>query len=925
MRCHRGICKAAAAALLLCFPSAELMAQRNGGRRVALNGHIHPKALPENDQGPVESSLTIPSVTLVLKQSAAQQAELDKLLAEQQDPSSPNYHRWLTPEEYADRFGASPDDVSKVVSWFEQQNLTATAIARGRNSVTLRGSAADVGRAFGTEFHRYQVDGRMHFANATAPSVPEPLDVIVTRIHGLNDFRLEPKRISLHPAYTSGRGNHYVAPNDLATIYNINPLYGAGIDGSGQKLVVVGQTQIDPSDIQQFRGYFSLPANDPQVILVPNLRDPGVSSDDLVEADLDLEWTGAVARNARIIYVYSFDVMDAVQYAIDQNLAPVLSMSYGLCEAETSFSDALTLQSWARQGNAQGMTWFSASGDSGGADCASGLSRSTIGLGVDVPSSIPEVTSVGGTEFSEGAGAYWNSSNDSNQASAVSYIPEIVWNDGTPGSPAASGGGASDFFLKPSWQTGKGVPNDGARSVPDVSLSASANHDGFLIYSGGSLQVVGGTSVSAPSFAGIATLLNHRLVSSGIQPSAGLGNMNPKLYSLAQTTPGAFHDITAGNNIATITCSARERNCVPGSYGYDAGPGYDRATGLGSVDAYSLVVAWTAASGSFTRGTSNMVLTSNASSILSADSVAITATVTSANGGTPTGAVTLYLGSASLGAATLAGAGGTATATVLVSGAKLPVGADTITAQYSGDTSYNGATASISITVTSPAPGFPSISGVVSAASFRPVYAPGMILSVFGAQLAPSTWSAAGVPLPMQLAGVSATINGVGAPLYYVSQGLLNIQIPYETSPNTTAVVTVNNNGQTASTSFAVAAAAPGIFTGLGGVLVPTKSAARGQIIPLFITGQGAVSPPIPTGWAPVSGTPITSLPKPLQTVNVTVGGVPAPVQFNGIPPGLVGVAQINFQVPAEASPGVQPVVVTVGGVSSAPASLTVQ
>ena len=199
-----------------------------------------------------------------------------------------------------------------------------------------------------------------------------------------------------------------------------------------------------------------------------------------------------------------------------------------------------------------------------------------------------------------------------------------------------------------------------------------------------------------------------------------------------------------------------------------------------------------------------------------------------------------------------------------------------------------------------------------------------MILSVFGSQLAPLAMSASAVPLPAALAGVSATINGVTAPLYYVSAGQLNIQIPYQTAANATAVLTVNNNGQTASATFRVAAAAPGIFTDQNGAPVPNTSAARGQMITMFMTGDGAVSPPLATGAAPASGTPVGNLPKPAQAVTVTVGGVPASIQFIGIPPGLAGVTQINYQVPAQVTPGTVPVVVTVGGVSSAPANLNV-
>ncbi len=200
-----------------------------------------------------------------------------------------------------------------------------------------------------------------------------------------------------------------------------------------------------------------------------------------------------------------------------------------------------------------------------------------------------------------------------------------------------------------------------------------------------------------------------------------------------------------------------------------------------------------------------------------------------------------------------------------------------------------------------------------------------MILSVFGSQLAPSVAVAASVPLPGQLAGVSATINGIAAPLYYVSPGQLNIQVPYETAVNAPGVLRVNNNGQTATTSFNVVAAAPGIFTNANRAPVPNTSAARGDVVTLYVTGAGSVSPGIGTGAAPAAGTPVNNLPAPAQGITVSVGGVNAPVTFVGIPPGLVGVVQVNYQVPVGVAIGNQAVVVAVGGVSSAAAVLGVR
>ena len=919
-----GICS-----LVLFLPPAQLFAQRNritgaiqDSRRTALRGHVSPQALQENDQGEVDPSSSLTSLTIVLQPSDAQQADLEQFLRDQQDPASLQYHRWLTPEEYAERFGASAADTQKITAWLEQHNLKVTGVARARNAITFSGIAADVESAFGTRLHHFDVNGRRHFANTTDPTIPSALSGVVLSVRGLNDFRMPPKRVKLAPLYNSSSGRHYLSPDDVATIYNIQPLYAAGYDGTGQKIVVAGQTAIDVTDIQSFRSRFGLPASDPQVVLVPNLRDPGTSTDDLPEADLDVEWTGATARGATIIYVYSFDVMDAVQYAIDQNLAPVLSLSYGLCEPLTSLSDMRTMQSWARQANAQGMTWLNASGDSGGADCYAGSSRNST-LSADAPASIPEVTGVGGTEFDEGGGTYWNTSNGPTGSSVMSYIPEKVWNDSTTNDPAAGGGGVSVVFTKPAWQAGAGVPNDGARDVPDVSLSASASHDGYLMFTGGQLQAVGGTSVSAPIFAGMASLINHYLVSNQVQAAPGLGNMNPRLYSLAQLSPDVFHDIVNGNNIVAITCTSRQRNCTAGNYGYSAGPGYDLASGLGSVDALRLVSAWNGGSGALIRASSSMALALNAAAITPDDSVIVTATVKSSNGVTPQGNVTFLQGTAVLGTVALAGSSGKATATLTVSGSLLTLGDGAITARYDGDAAIAGTTASVNVSVVT-ASGTPSVTGLENAASFRAQFAPGMLLAVFGSQFTPVSIIASTVPLPGRMGGVTATVNGVSAPLYYVSSGQLNIQVPFETPVNTTATLVVTANGHSTSRTFSVVPAAPGIFADANGAPVPNTSARRGQIVTLYITGGGNNSPAVATGAAPSADTPLTNLPKPALAVTLTVGGRTAAIQFIGTPAGLVGVTQINYQVPSGAALGTQPVVVTVNGVASQQANLTV-
>ncbi len=904
--------------LFLCA-TAFLMAQNTPGR-VVLTGHIHPRAIAANDQGRVDSSLVLNHVLIMLKPSAAQQADLEKFLAELQDPSSPNFHKWLTPEQYADRFGLAQSAIDNIAAWLGGANLKVLSIARGRNAISFSGGVRQVESAFGTEIHNYVVGGEKHFANATAPSVPAAIAGYVRAIRGLDDFRMKPT-LQVRPLmekYTSGTaGTHYLAPDDIAAIYDMKPLLNGGITGAGQKIVIVGQTDIVVSDIEQFRGFFNLPAADPQQVRVPGTPDPGVLSTDLTEADLDIEFAGAAAPNATVIYVYSNDVVVSAQYAIDQNLAPVVSMSYGDCESNTGITgpeglDAL--RALAQQGNTQGITWMAASGDNGAADCYADQLPGNRGaaLAVDAPGSVPEITSVGGTELNEGGGTYFAPSNDPDHASVSTYVPEMAWND-TPlvGTPAATGGGVSSYFAKPAWQAGTGVPTDGFRDVPDVSFSASSDHDPRLFYTGGSLSLVGGTSVAAPTFAGIVALLNQYLVANGFQTTAGVGNVNPRLYALAQSAPGVFHDITVGSNIVDGCIGVR--GCTTGPVGYNAGPGFDQTTGLGSIDVYNMVTAWHQTT-TATKAVATVTLSQLA--VPNTVTVAFSATVTSASGATPTGTVTLNAGGAAVATANLTAG----TATLVVPTAKLSPGFNSLSAVYGGDANYATAAASIGVTVVSPT--VMSILGVTNAASGAQAFSAGEIMAVYGTLLAGSALSASTLPLPTMLGGATATVNGTPAPLFFVSPGQINLQVPYGLPSGTPATLTVNYNGQSATTEFYVTNTSPGIFVDSTGAPAGAQTAKRGQTIAIYVTGLGSVSPQPATGALPSAG----ATPTPLQTPIITVAGVPASTVYAylGIPAWAVGLTQINFTVPLGAPLGPQPLVVSSGTSISAPATINV-
>jgi len=881
-------------------------------RNTTLTGNVQRQAQPQFDRGPVDPAMPMRHMVLLIQPSGAQQGELDQLMADQQNPSSARYRQWLSPEEFGDRFGLSRSDHSKVVAWLVSAGFTVNQSGRGRNWIAFSGTAGQVSRAFHTPIDRFTVNGADHYANTAPPSVPEALAGVVGGFLGLNNFRPHSMIGKITPEYTDG-STHYLAPQDWATIYDVAPLYQAGVNGAGQSIAVVGASDVSLPDIQAFRKRFGLPANDPQMVQYAD--DPGFNGAE-IEGDLDLEWAGAIAPNATIYYVYGDDVFTAVVVAVDMNVAPVVTMSYGSCEI------GFALGFWraiAQQANAQGVTILNSSGDAGAAGCDGGESSAfaVSGLTVDFPASLPEVTGVGGTQFLDLTGTYWASKNSTDLGSALSYIPEAAWNESSLFGLAAGGGGASTLYSKPLWQTGPGVPNDNARHVPDIALNASDDHDPYLVYTGGSLQAYGGTSVPTPSFAGITALLNQHL------DSGGVGNVNPKLYSLAQAgwASGMFHDVTIGNNIVTVSCGKRRPNCGNSAVGYYAGVGYDQTTGLGSVDAYRLVMGWNGASVT-PPVSASLKLLSNLSTVAANDVVYLTATVTATDGITPSGSVVFSIGETTLGSAVLTGSAGTATGTLPVNGLQLPSGSGTITAAYNGASS-----ASVTVNVIgsgSATAAAPAIASVRNGASFKTAFAPGGILSVFGSGLAPVTQAANSVPLPLSILGVEALVNGIVAPLYYVAPGQLNVQIPYETAANASATLSVNNNGQVTTQNFDVAGAAPGIFTNSSGALVPTAAAALGEEVAFYITGAGTVQPAISDGAAPPSSTAIANLPMPAQKTTVTIGGVNAAIDFIGIPWGLVGVTQINVQVPNGIASGAQPVVVTVGGVASAPATITI-
>ncbi|MGA8860469.1 MAG: S53 family peptidase [Candidatus Sulfotelmatobacter sp.] len=594
-------------------------------QRVTLRGNVHPLAQAQYDAGAVATDFPMEHMLLTLLPDSTQQDVLNQLVDAQHNPESPYYHQWLTPEQYGERFGVSDADTAQIVSWLQEHGMQVEEVTAGRRSIIFSGTAAQVQTAFHTAIHTYKIGDEVHHANVNDPEIPAALVQVVGGVVSLHDFHSEPMHGLVRkpsPDFSSG-GAYYLAPADFATIYDLNPLYQQSITGSGQSVAIVARSNINIADARQFRTFFGLPANDPQIIV--NGTDPGIwSANEETEADLDVEWSGAVARSATIKFVVSkstnsSDGVDlSAQYIVNHNLAPVMSTSFGLCEASLGSSGNSFLNSLWQQAAAEGITVFVSSGDSGAAGCDSASAlTATHGRAVNGLCSTPYSVCVGGTEFNDLANPtlYWSPSNSSGtQASALSYIPEIFWNASGPDYGLwASGGGASAVYAKPSWQAGTGVPADGKRDVPDVALS-SAGHDGYLIYQNGELYVVGGTSAASPSFAGVMALVVQNT-------AARQGNASVAFYSLAskQRAGGAsvFHDTTIGNN------------SVPGQAGFNATVGYDQATGLGSINGSILVNHWADAT---TPPSFHAALSANSLSVTGGSNKSLTLNVTVSGG-----------------------------------------------------------------------------------------------------------------------------------------------------------------------------------------------------------------------------------------------------------------------------------------------------
>lgn len=471
--------------------TARILAPIDNSHLVTLRGNTPPAAVAANDRGAVTPNLPMTDLVLVLSRSADEQAAFDTFVASQYDPASPNFHRWLTPAEVAATYGPAAADIASITSWLSAQGFRVDAVANDGMSIRFSGTAAQVESTFHTAIHEVAAGGALHIANMSDPQIPQALAAVVLGVKALHNFFPRPQhqvggRARLNPE--TGRWEHIsaaqaveplspaaaptilskpqfgytvegttledVAPYDFATIYNVLPAWNANIDGTGQTIAIAGTSDIKASDVATFRSTFGLPAGTAPTTIVANGTDPGeclstsssasCTIDDLVENTLDVEWSGAVAKGAKIVLVVSGanstttdTVYSSASYVIQNDTAKILNVSYGECELGLGTSGNAAYNDLWETAATEGISVFVASGDAGAAACDQGMDSGTpytakYGLSVSGLASTPYNTAVGGTDLNWGAtpAPYWSSTDSSsNDSNALNYIPEVPWND----------------------------------------------------------------------------------------------------------------------------------------------------------------------------------------------------------------------------------------------------------------------------------------------------------------------------------------------------------------------------------------------------------------------------------------------------------------------------------------------------------------
>ena len=678
------------------YSHPRIVQQIEESKRVSLLGNVRPEARLENDRGRVADTFAMEHMLLQLKRSPEQEQAVQKFIDELQTASSPNYHHWLTPQEFGHRFGLAQQDLDTTVLWLRSHGFQVNLVYPSGMLIDFSGTAGQVHQAFQTEIHQLSVKGQQHFANVSDPRIPAALAPVVAGLVSLHDFRPHAMHHmrKAHSEFTFtdmlGSANYAVAPADLATIYNLNPLFSSGISGQGQTIALIEDSDLFASaDWNKFRstlglsGYTagSLNSVHPAPPSGPsNCASPGVIAPNDAEAILDAEWASAAAPSAVIVMATckdtttTFGGLIAIQNLINSAAPPaIMSISYGQCETVNGAAANASYNSAYQQAVAEGVSVFVAAGDSGASGCDNSAAEATHGIGLNAFASTPYNVAVGGTDFSDtfsGTNAnFWNATNTANFGSAISYVPEIPWNDSCAGnllslylgySPTygstslcndplfgpffettvAGGGGPSQCatgvastsgvvsgtcagWPKPSWQSILGNPADGVRDTPDVSLFAADglwSHYYIFCWSdtanGGAAcgsdpsawSGAGGTSFASPIMAGIQALINQK--AGGPQ-----GNPAPVYYQLASAeySSGGTTSCNSSNGVANscifydVTDGDMDVDCAgPNCFFADGSVGVLSTSNSAFLPAYAAGTGWDFATGIGTVNAANL-------------------------------------------------------------------------------------------------------------------------------------------------------------------------------------------------------------------------------------------------------------------------------------------------------------------------------
>src|ERR1035438_5157515 len=443
------------------------LAAESAGRLHTLAGNTRGEANAQNDRGKVADTFAMDHMLLQLQRSPEREQALRSFIDRQQDSSSPNFHKWLTAAEFGRLYGPAPRDIERVTEWLRSSGFTVNTVYPSGMTIDFSGTAGQVLAAFHTEIHKLRVEGKDHIANMSDPRITEALAPVVAGVVSLHDFR--PHSMTKPRAqYTVGSratGYQLITPADLATIYDLNAAFKAGYTGQGQTIAVLEDSDLySTSDWTTFQSVLGLSGYSGSLKTVnpappsgaSNCSDPGadVAFGDDAETTADAEWALAAAPGATIEVASCADAtttfggLIAAQNLLNGSSPPqIMSVSFGLCEAGNGATANATYNSAYQQAVTEGVSVFVAAGDEGAASCDAGFGAAVHGIGVSGYASTPYNVAVGGTDFADTylatTDTYWSATNSATYGSALSYIPEIPWNNSCAGSVLAGAEGFS--------------------------------------------------------------------------------------------------------------------------------------------------------------------------------------------------------------------------------------------------------------------------------------------------------------------------------------------------------------------------------------------------------------------------------------------------------------------------------------------------